>query len=113
MKTAAGASDFQDPINTDNSSLLYEHLLYHNVIGKRSHQLDAIREGFKLTGLLDFLSTKKYLTSGVFPRNKDFVYPVSFVIEKIRSNRDHEIVGFVKDYIQGLQNRKLIPFFYC
>jgi len=107
VKDMAECSEFMDSITLGNALLLYEHILYYNVTEKRTRQLEAIKEGFNVTGLEKFLQERKYLTSGVFPGLRDLVFPVSLILEKITCTPDeHPILYYVKEYINELSTRK-------
>lgn len=102
----AEASDFMDPVNSHSASLLFDHILYYNVIEKRTRQLEAIKDGFKSAGVFDFFSNKKYLVPAIFPRTKDLEYPCSLIVDRIRSTSSHEIVSYVKEYVVERSTRK-------
>ena len=107
VRRTADASKFVDAVSSGNASILHDHLMYYNVIDKRSRQLDAIKEGFKCAGIFNFLANKKCLYSGVFPRNKDFQYPASLVIEKLKTNEHHQVFVFLKEFVNEVATRKL------
>ena len=106
VQRTAEASDFNDQVTTGNAQILIDHLLYHNVIEKRTRQLEAIKEGFKSAGIFNFLSNKKYLLSGVFPRMSTFEYPPSLLIDNLRGSTSHELENYVKEYIMELSARE-------
>ena len=99
IRQLAVAKDYFGTVDSENASIVADHILYNEVIGKRCAHLDMIKKGFEETPIYGFLQQYPYLIDAVFPRDASFNYPPAMVIAKIDCDSSSPLVQAVKDFI--------------
>jgi len=87
--------------------LLEQQFLEWHVIHSRATFLDDIREGFKCTGLFDFIKNREYLWPAVFPTERSLNYGPDEILQQIRYIGEFPFVikAIVDTFVLGLGRR--------
>jgi hypothetical protein len=92
-----------------NRLFLKEAIILHNVIDCRRSQLEDIKQAFRDTGILKFMTNKPYLWDAAFASVKMFAYTPEMVLEKIEFEGEHteRLREFFSQLLQKLAQGKL------